>query len=59
MQRTITFSLLLGFILTACAAQAQVTKKDTLPDSIDPELLQINQARAAKEYTIGLSLIHI
>ncbi len=55
MQRTFTrFSFFLVFVLCfAGQAVAQDKKTDTLPDSIDPELLNILNSRVPKEYTIG------
>lgn len=54
MQRKITFcTFLLFFIIAGTGSAMGQDKKDTVPDSIDPELLQIMTSRVPKEYTIG------
>jgi outer membrane protein insertion porin family len=52
MQRKISPSILLAFFVFITASiQAQET--DTLPDSIDPQLLELTTTRVPKEYTIA------
>lgn len=54
MQRTFTYSFIFFCFLVGIAnfATAQ-TSKDTVPDSIDPDLLNIMNSRVPKEYTIA------
>lgn len=54
MQRTFTFlAFLLSFIFCSTGSVFAQQKTDTVPDSIDPELININNSRIPKEYTIG------
>ncbi len=54
MQRTFTVSILLLFIFLGAGVQVQAQQKtDTVPDSIDPELINITSSRSPKEYTIA------
>ena len=54
MQRTFTFltTLLCLIFCTAGNVLAQ-DKTDTVPDSIDPELINLNTSRIPKEFTIA------
>ncbi len=54
MQRTFTFyTILLIFIFCSPGSLFAQQKTDTIPDSIDPELININNSRVPKEYTIA------
>jgi outer membrane protein insertion porin family len=54
MQRTFTFSsLLLALLFCTSGTLLAQQRTDTVPDSVDPDLLNINNSRIPKEYTIA------